>query len=156
MPEGFTSHPFGSYPSKPGKGGRATSGLFHKQGPSRCRKEISEDREGHPCSSDNLFVTELTPVGMPTTEEGEWFLSVDGLPNRTGSGVGIVLKGPDGVLIKQSLHFEFRASNNQAEYKALLAGMKLARELEVRRLTAKSDSRLVTGQVNGEYQTRDP
>ncbi|RDY12063.1 hypothetical protein CR513_03187, partial [Mucuna pruriens] len=57
---------------------------------------------------------------------------------------------------RPSLHFEFKASNNQAEYEALLAGMRLAQELEVKKLTAKSDSKLVTGQVNGEYQTRDP
>ncbi|RDY08608.1 rnhA, partial [Mucuna pruriens] len=45
--------------------------------------------------------------------------------------------------------------NNQAEYEALLAKMRLAKELEVKTLTAKSDSKLITGQVNGEYQTRD-
>ncbi|RDX84096.1 hypothetical protein CR513_34905, partial [Mucuna pruriens] len=49
------------------------------------------------------------------------------------------------VLIEQSLHFEFKANNNQAEYEVLLVGMKLAKELEVRTLTAKSDLKLVTG-----------
>ncbi|RDX99673.1 Tf2-6, partial [Mucuna pruriens] len=65
-------------------------------------------------------------------------------------------RGPSGVLIEQSLHFEFKASNNQAEYEALLAGMKLAQELGMRKLTVKSDSKLITGQVNGEYQAKDP
>ncbi|RDX87999.1 hypothetical protein CR513_30459, partial [Mucuna pruriens] len=54
------------------------------------------------------------------------------------------LEGPEGVLI------------NQVEYEALLAGMRLARKLEVKKLKAKSDSKLVTRQVNGEYQARDP
>ncbi|RDY08985.1 rnhA, partial [Mucuna pruriens] len=53
-------------------------------------------------------------------------------------------------------HFEFKASNNQAEYEALLAGMKLAKEVGVRKHTVKSDSKLVTGQVNGDYQAKDP
>ncbi|RDX62673.1 rnhA, partial [Mucuna pruriens] len=57
---------------------------------------------------------------------------------------------------EQSLHFDFKASNNQAEYEALLVGMRLAQELEAKRLIAKSDSKLMTGQVNGEYQARDP
>ncbi|RDX58415.1 hypothetical protein CR513_62272, partial [Mucuna pruriens] len=87
---------------------------------------------------------------------GEWYLSVDGSTNQSGSGVGVILEGPGGVLVEQSLHFDFRASNNQVEYEALLAGMRLARDLEAKRLTAKSDSRLVTGQVNNEYQARDP
>jgi ribonuclease HI len=39
----------------------------------------------------------------------------------------VVLEGPDGVMIEQSLRFAFRASNNQAEYEALIAGMKLAK-----------------------------
>jgi ribonuclease HI len=68
----------------------------------------------------------------------------------------VVLEGPDGVLIEQSLRFAFKASNNQAEYEALIAGMKLAREMEVTDLRAKSDSQLVTNQVSGEYQTKDP
>ncbi|RDX88227.1 pol, partial [Mucuna pruriens] len=97
----------------------------------------------------------MTPAANKD-EEGEWFLSVDGSSNRAGSGAGVILEGPTGAFIEQSLHFEFKASNNQAEYEALLAGMKLAKEIGVRRLTAKSDSKLVTGQVNGDYQTKDP
>ncbi|RDY02386.1 Tf2-6, partial [Mucuna pruriens] len=94
--------------------------------------------------------------GPPTDSKGEWYLSVDRLTNQSGSRAGVILEGPDGVLIEQSFHFDFRASNNQAEYEALLAGMRLARDLEARILIAKSDSKLVTGQVNNEYQTRDP
>ncbi|RDX67363.1 Retrovirus-related Pol polyprotein from transposon 17.6, partial [Mucuna pruriens] len=102
------------------------------------------------------FITELTFQDRPTGNKSEWYLSVDGSTNQAGSGAGVILEGPEGFLIEQSLHFDFRASNNQAEYEALLAGMRLARDLEVRTLIAKSDSKLVTRQVNNEYQTRDP
>ncbi|RDX70210.1 Retrovirus-related Pol polyprotein from transposon 17.6, partial [Mucuna pruriens] len=102
------------------------------------------------------FVNELSPKDWPTEDDHEWYLSMDDSTNQTGSGAGVILEGPSGVLVEQSLHFEFKASNNQAEYEALLAGMRLARDLEAKTLTAKSDSRLVTGQVNDEYQTRDP
>jgi len=83
-------------------------------------------------------------------------LSVDGSSNKQGSGVGIVLEGPNGVLIEQALRFAFKASNNQAEYEALIAGMLLAKEMGAHSLLAKSDSQLVTGQVAGEYQAKDP
>ncbi|RDX59136.1 hypothetical protein CR513_61895, partial [Mucuna pruriens] len=73
-----------------------------------------------------------------------------------GSGAGIILEGRDGVLIEQSLYFEFKANNNQAGCEALLAGMKLAGELGMQILTAKSDSKLLTSQVNRDYQARDP
>ena len=46
----------------------------------------------------------------------------------------------NGVSIKQSLRFTFKTSNNQVEYKALLAGLKLAKELGVQRLVIKEDS----------------
>jgi len=65
-------------------------------------------------------------------------LSVDGSSNLEGSGDGVILEGPDGLLIEQALRFAFKASNNQVEYEA------------------KSDSLLVTGQVTGEYQDKDP
>ncbi|RDX93894.1 hypothetical protein CR513_23798, partial [Mucuna pruriens] len=72
-----------------------------------------------------------------------------------GSGAGIILEGPRGVVVEQSLCFGFQASNNQAEYETLLAGIRLAKELGVRMLTIKSDSQLVTGQVNDKYQAKD-
>ncbi|GAU41162.1 hypothetical protein TSUD_282350, partial [Trifolium subterraneum] len=101
------------------------------------------------------FILEMTtPPEAINTQP--WTLSVDGASNLRGSGAEVVLEGPNGVLIEQSLHFAFKASNNQAEYEALIAGMKLAKEMEVEDLRAKSDSQLVTNQVAGEYQTKDP
>ncbi|RDY01230.1 Tf2-9, partial [Mucuna pruriens] len=100
------------------------------------------------------FLVELTPEAR-REEEGEWYLSVDGLSNHTGSGTEIILEGSIGVLIEQSLHFEFKASN-QTEYEVLLTGMRLAQELGTKKLTAKSDLKLVTGKINGEYQAKDP
>jgi len=59
-------------------------------------------------------------------------------------------------LIEQALRFAFKASNNQAEYEALIAGILLAKEMGAQSLLAKSDSLLVTGQVTGEYQAKNP
>ncbi|RDX92391.1 Retrovirus-related Pol polyprotein from transposon 17.6, partial [Mucuna pruriens] len=53
------------------------------------------------------FVREMT-----TETSGGWLLSVDGASNQAGSGAGVILEGPNGVLIEQSLHFEFKANNN--------------------------------------------
>ncbi|RDX74302.1 Retrovirus-related Pol polyprotein from transposon 17.6, partial [Mucuna pruriens] len=105
--------------------------------------DISFEKRGH-IKAQVLadFITELTPA--PESIVGwDWYLSMDGSLNQAGSGAEVILEGPNDILIEQSFHFEFRASNNQAEYKALLACIRLA-------------LRLVTGQVNGEYQTKDP
>jgi len=103
------------------------------------------------------FVVELSSAA--THQEGagfRWVISVDGSSNQQGSGVGVILEGPDGLLIEQALRFAFKANNNQAEYEALIAGMLLAKEMGAKELLAKSDSLLVAGQVTGEYQAKDP
>ncbi|RDX99753.1 hypothetical protein CR513_17147, partial [Mucuna pruriens] len=94
-----------------------------------------------PCegTSASRLYNKINPEGPQVVDEGEWYLSVDGSSNQTRSGARMILEGPEGILIE--------ASNNQVEYEALWVGM---------RLTAKSDSKLITGQMNDEYQARDP
>ena len=92
------------------------------------------------------FVVELSSTA--THQEGadfRWVLSVDGSSNQQGSGIGVNLEGPDGLLIEQALRFAFKANNNQAEYEALIVGMLLAKEMGAKGLLAKSDSLLVKG-----------
>jgi len=67
----------------------------------------------------------------------------------------VILEGPNGLLIEQDLRFAFKASNNQAEYEALITGMLLAKELGAQSLLVKGDSLLVTEKVTGEYQAKD-
>ncbi|RDX65666.1 rnhA, partial [Mucuna pruriens] len=115
--------------------------------------DISYKSRGHAFAN---FITEMVASGSVIEENRGWLLSINGASNQSGSGVGVILEGPNGVLVEQSLHSEFKTSNNQAEYKVLLTGMRLAKELEAKTMTAKSDLKLVTGQVNGEYQAKDP
>jgi len=102
------------------------------------------------------FVVELCSRGMQPEEEVSfrWVLSMDGSSNQQGSGAGVILEGPNGLLIEQTLRFAFKASNNQVEYEALIAGMLLAKEMGARSLLAKSDSQLVTGQVTRSTRPR--
>ncbi|XP_072083537.1 uncharacterized protein [Arachis hypogaea] len=100
------------------------------------------------------FVSEMTNETQPT--EASWSIHVDGASNREGSGIVILLKEGDKVIAEQSLQFRFNASNNQAEYEALLAGLKLAQQLKIPRITVYCDSSLVVHQIKGEYQVKDP
>ena len=54
------------------------------------------------------------------------------------------------------VELHFPASNNQAEYEALLRGMEMARKMGITHLVAHSDSQLVVRQVLGEYGTIEP
>ena len=58
---------------------------------------------------------------------------------------GLILVNPDGIITEYALRFEFPATNNGAEYEALIAGLKVTKALEVDRLQAYSDSQLVVG-----------
>ena len=50
---------------------------------------------------------------------------VDGAANRRGSGVRLVLVSPEKITIEKSLRLGFLATNNKAEYEALLEGMSM-------------------------------
>jgi len=67
------------------------------------------------------FMVELTSKdSQPDPNDFQWVLSVDGSSNQQGSGVGVILEGPNELLIEQALRFAFKASNIQAEYEALI------------------------------------
>jgi len=53
------------------------------------------------------------------------------------------------------LSLGFSATNNEAEYKALLQGMAMVQKMGGKALEVFSDSRLVIGQVRGELETKD-
>ena len=59
-------------------------------------------------------------------------------------------------MIKYALQFAFLTLNNEVEYEALIVGLKFAKELDIPKLKVFSDSQLVVGQVNGEFEARSP
>jgi len=67
----------------------------------------------------------------------------------------VVLEGLGEIIVEQAPKFEFKTTNNQAEYEAIIAGLHLSTELEVTRLTCKSDSQLVVRQLKEEYEVRE-
>lgn len=56
-------------------------------------------------------------------------MNVDGSSNEKRSRTEVILESLDEVIIEQSIRFEFEATNNQAKYEALLAGLRLAKEI---------------------------
>ncbi|CAL2253630.1 unnamed protein product [Prunus armeniaca] len=61
-----------------------------------------------------------------------WILHVDGSANQQGCGAGLVLTTPDRGRVEYALRFNFRTSNNEAEYEALLAGLRLAKSMSAK------------------------
>ncbi|GMH09600.1 hypothetical protein Nepgr_011441 [Nepenthes gracilis] len=104
-----------------------------------------------PIQEEQPSENEEQPGGAP-----EWALHVDGSSTDSGNGAGVVLTTPDGHEIKYSLKLDFPATNNVAEYEALLAGLRLAKECSAKRLAVHSDSELIVNQVNGGFEANNP
>lgn len=67
---------------------------------------------------------------------------------------GVVILSPKDTRIKIALRFGFKASNNEAEYEAPVAGLQTAESHEAKHLTVLGDSMLLVNQVKGEYQVK--
>ena len=76
----------------------------------------------------------------------------DGMANWKGAGVGIVVITPEKLVMEKSLWFSFLATNNEAEYEALFAGLAMVNQLRGEVVEVYLDSRLVVGQVNGKFE----
>lgn len=87
--------------------------------------------------------------------DDNWQLYVDGSSTNTRCGAGLILTSPNGFQVKQAIQLNFKAMNNQAEYEAFLAGLTLAKNLQVGKITIYSDSQLVVRQTTGDYSTKD-
>ena len=83
-------------------------------------------------------------------------LHIDGASNAQGSRAGLILTNSEGVVTEYVLRFNFKVSNNQAKYEALLADLKIAKELEIYSLKVFTDSQLIAEQVKDEFEARDP
>lgn len=92
----------------------------------------------------------------PTTGPGDWSLFVDRASNEDGSGAGLLLISPEGLEFTYALRFDFRATNNEAEYEAVITGLELARKMKAQRVKVYSDSQIVVNQINGHYEVREP
>lgn len=63
--------------------------------------------------------------------EETWTIQVDGSTNRNASEAGMVLNNQMGYRMEHSIHFTFPATNNVAEYEALLEGVRVADTIDI-------------------------
>ncbi|XP_073152300.1 uncharacterized protein [Henckelia pumila] len=88
-------------------------------------------------------------------QEELWKIFVDGSSCQSGCGAGIVIISHWGEETNISIRLDFKASNNEAEYEALLLGLKAARNLGISRANLYSDSQLAIQQSNERFECKD-
>jgi ribonuclease HI len=95
------------------------------------------------------FVAEWTKIQTPPAkiEHETWIMYFDGSVMKEGAGVGLVFISPLCVRMEYMVRLHFPASNNAAEYEALINDLRIAVELGIKRLEIRGDSELVVGLV---------
>ncbi|GJR24188.1 reverse transcriptase domain-containing protein [Tanacetum coccineum] len=95
-------------------------------------------------------------IAEPEELPEPWTLFTDGSSCVDGSRLGLILTNPEGAEFTYAIRFRFEATNNEAEYEALIADLRIAEQMGVKNLQAHVDSRLVANQVNSSYIAKEP
>ncbi|XP_065635254.1 uncharacterized protein LOC136069991 [Quercus suber] len=125
--------------------------------------ELSQfDVEYHPRTAIKAqaladFIAEFTYLDEPNhaNENKIWIMQTDGSSAQKRGGVGVVITTPDGEVLRYGVQLKFPATNNEAEYEGILTGLRLGKELGARNLLVQNDSKLVIGQIKGEYKAKE-
>nr|GFB11876.1 reverse transcriptase domain-containing protein [Tanacetum cinerariifolium] len=125
-------------------------------------KRLRRYFQAHPIAGQILadFLNEipsntLQGTSVVETQKEPWTLFMDGSSCVDGSGAGLILTNLDGIEFTYALRFQFAASNNEAEYEALIAGLRIATQMGVKNIQANVDSKLVANQVLGTYVAKE-
>ncbi|XP_073112308.1 uncharacterized protein [Elaeis guineensis] len=106
-------------------------------------------------SSKSRESSKSEELNMGPNPEELWDLHVNGSSNSVGLSVGLILTDPEGDVVGYVLYFDFSTINNEVEYEALIAGIKVIREVGARHLKDFSDFQLVVGQIKDGYEARE-
>ena len=103
------------------------------------------------------FIAEFTSLNEDGLIEGirQWTIQTDGSLAQKKGGVGVVIITPDGETLKYGVRLKFLATNNEVEYEGILTGLRFGKALGATNLLIQSDSKLVVGQIKGDYKAKE-
>jgi hypothetical protein len=109
-----------------------------------------------PGGPDHVLDPPPPEVRAPIFTEPHWMLFFDGSARNKKAGASVVLLDPNGEQVKYMVLLDFDATNNMAEYEALIFGLTAALSLGIWQLLVKGDSQLIIKQVRGECSCNKP
>ncbi|XP_042387010.1 uncharacterized protein LOC121978780 [Zingiber officinale] len=116
--------------------------------------ELSElDIRYHPRTAIKAQSLTDFVIEVPDPEpEATWRVYVDRSSTRQGSEIGVMLISPHGEWMHLSVRLDYRATNNEAEYEALIVGLQAARHMGASKVLIHSDSQLAAQQLSGTFE----
>jgi ribonuclease HI len=101
------------------------------------------------------FIVDHRNDSIGSVEIVSWTLFFDGSICTHGCGIGLVIISPEGASFEFAHTIKPYATNNQAEYEAVLKGLQLLKEVEADAVEIMGDSLLVISQLAGEYECKN-
>ena len=89
-------------------------------------------------------------------EKMKWILNTNEASNKSGIAIKIVLENSSKVLVEEVMRLEKALTNNEVEYKAVVYGLELAVKLGTQYLEVNLDSKLVSSQLVGNFEAKEP
>nr|GEW66874.1 reverse transcriptase domain-containing protein [Tanacetum cinerariifolium] len=149
-----------------------TSAVRQLPSPRTIKECDPDDQTGSSPEANLLYKPHVTGSGTELLTDGETGLITDLHSKKTpkifsgtsyhngsscvdGSGAGLILTNPKGVEFIYVLRFHFAASNNEAEYEALVDGLRIATQMGVKNVQVNVNYKLVANQVLGTYVAKE-
>ena len=88
-------------------------------------------------------------------EAWRWTIQTDGSSAQKRGGVEVVIITSDEETLKYGVRLKFPATNNEVEYEGILTGLRLGKALRATNLLIQNDSKLVIGQIKGDYEVKE-
>ena len=80
----------------------------------------------------------------------------DGASSKDSVGAGVVFISPSNDVTNISFKLEFETINNIAEYKALVLGLRVAKDMKIEELSVFGDAKMIVQQIESIYQAKNP
>jgi ribonuclease HI len=128
---------------------------YHVEDPKNPINELEYDDED--LGNYAILSNSIVPLEDKVQEnelDKVWYMNFGGAFSRAGKGAGIVLQAPNGKVFKFAYRLEFDATNNVAEYEALLLGLELCKDRGVKCLNIKGDLDLVIQQLKNKFSCK--
>lgn len=84
-----------------------------------------------------------------------WEVHTNGAASANHCGGGVMITTTESFHLYYALQYQFRTSNNEAEYEAVIGGLRLVQTLKATQVRVKTDSCLVVRQLTNECETRE-